>query len=337
VTKLCVAVVGCGYWGINHVRVFAELAGCHLKYVCDPSKASLDRARNLASGAELVTDVAKVLTDDQVQAVVIATPAVTHGSIARKALAAGKHVLVEKPMALSTKDAEELVNSAKQRGLVLAVGHLLLYHPVVLHMKELLHSQQLGELYYLHSTRVNLGKLRTDENTLWSFAPHDLSITDFLIGSSPVSVAARGESYLQKGIEDVVFVNLKYADGKMANIHLSWLNPRKERRLTLVCSKKMVEFDDVAAEKLRIYDKGYERPPEFTDFAQYLTIRHGDIHIPHVPMTEPLVAEATDFVTSIAESRAPRSDGDSGLRVVRVLEAAQKSLENEGAPVSLPT
>jgi predicted dehydrogenase len=183
---------------------------------------------------------------------------------------------------------------------------------------------------------VNLGRLRSDENALWSFAPHDLSMIDFLLdGEVPQSVSARGQSYLQAGVEDVVFVTLKYRAGQMAHIHLSWLDPRKERRLTLVCSRQMVEFDDVSSEKLRIYDKGYDRPPAFSQYAEYLTLRQGDIHIPHVPMAEPLALELDHFLDCIRKGTVPRADGASGLRSVRVLAAAQASLEQDGAPVGV--
>jgi predicted dehydrogenase len=206
---------------------------------------------------------------------------------------------------------------------------------VVARLRELLRSGDLGTLYYLYATRVNLGRLRKDENALWSFAPHDLSMIDYLLEEAPVSVAARGQGYLQPGVEDVVFVTLRFAGGQMAHVHLSWLDPRKERRLTVVCSQKMVEFDDISAEKLRIYDKGYERPPEFTHFDEYLTIRQGDIHIPHVAMEEPLSVEARHFLDCIQSGAVPQTGAQSALRVVRTLAAAQRSLELDGTPVTL--
>ena len=211
----------------------------------------------------------------------------------------------------------------------------MVYHPIVEHLRTLLQSGDLGELYYLYASRVNLGRLRSDENALWSFGPHDLSIIDFLMGEAPLRVHAQGQSYLQKGIEDVVFVTLEFSGGRMAHVHLSWLDPRKERRLTLVCSKKMVEFDDVSAEKLRIYDKGYQRPPEFTEFAEYLSLRHGDVYIPHVPMKEPLSMEAKAFLHGVRTGEPPRADADSAVRIVSVLEAAQSSLDQGGIPIEI--
>jgi predicted dehydrogenase len=327
-----IAVAGCGYWGINHVRVFNDLAD--LRLICDPSEKAARRAKKIAPGAEIVADV-EALASADIDGVVLATPAVDHARHAIAMLEAGKHVLVEKPLALSAADAERVAEAAKAAGKTVAVGHLMLYHPVTQRLRKMLDSGELGELFYLHSTRVNLGRLRRDENTLWSFAPHDLSMIDFLVDAKPVSVATRGQSYLQEGIEDVCFVTLKFDGGQMAHIHLSWLNPRKERRLTLVCSKKMVEFDDVSSEKLRIFDKGYDRPPTFTHFDEYLTLRHGDVHIPHVPMTEPLAAEARDFLTAISKGTEVRSDLGSGLRTVKILEAAQRSLDADGAPMPL--
>jgi predicted dehydrogenase len=333
--RVRLAVVGTGYWGINHVRSFAAEPRAELVWICDQDGGARARAGRLSPSARRTDSFDEILADDTVDAVVVATPAVTHATLACQALEADKHVLVEKPLALGVADAERVHDAARRSGRVLLAGHLMLYHPVLIRLRELLSSGALGDLYYLYSTRVNLGRLRQDENALWSFAPHDLSMIDFLLGELPVSVTARGQSYLQPGIEDVVFVTLKFAGGQMAHVHLSWLDPRKERRLTVVCSRKMVEFDDTAAEKLRIYDKGYERPPEFTQFDQFLTVRQGDVHIPHVAMVEPLAEEARHFVECILDGHAPRTDADSAVRVVRVLAAAQQSLELDGAPVTL--
>jgi len=270
--------------------------------------------------------------------VVIATPAVTHADLAVRAFAAGKHVLVEKPLALSVADAERVEMAARRAGRVLVVGHLMLFHPAVVRLRQLLRSGELGALHYLYSTRVNLGRLRSDENALWSFGPHDLSMIDSLVEEMPVSVSARGAACLQPGIEDVVFLSLRFAGGAMAHVHLSWLDPKKERRLTLVCSDKMAELDDVAVDgKLRIYDRGYDRPPEFTEFDQFLRIRQGEAHFPTVPMEEPLVVMARHFLACIRGDEPPVSDGASGIRVVRVLAAAQASLAADGMPVAIPS
>jgi predicted dehydrogenase len=328
-----VAVIGAGMWGLNHVRVVASEAGCALTAVCDPDQTALSRARELAPGVTTLTDTDRVLADREIDAVIIASPAATHAALALSALAAGKHVLVEKPLAMNVRDAQAVVAAAQRHRRVAAVGHLMVHHPAVLRLRELLCSGTLGHLHYLHSTRVNLGKLRRDENALWSFGPHDLSMIDFLLQRRPTSVAARGQRVLQPDIEDVVFMTLRYPTGEMAHVHLSWLNPRKERRITLVCSQKMVEFDDVATDKLRIYDKGYDRAPAFTEYAQYLTLRDGDVHIPQIPMKEPLRLQLRDFLESIRTGKRPVADVTTGLQVIATLEAAQRSLELDGVPV----
>jgi len=215
------------------------------------------------------------------------------------------------------------------------VGHLMVYHPALRRLRELLVSGTLGRLHYLHSTRVNLGRIRQDESALWSFGPHDLSMLDFLLDKQPASVIARGQRVLQSSLEDVVFMTLRYRDGEMANIHLSWLHPRKERKLTLVCSQKMVEFDDVDADKLRIYDKGYDRPPEFTEYGHFLTLRDGDVFIPQIRMQEPLRAQLHHFLDCIEQATTPSTDVASGVRVTAVLSAAAESLLSDGHPVEI--
>jgi predicted dehydrogenase len=335
-----VAVVGAGYWGINHVRAFARARDCELTMVCDRDARVLERAGELAPRARRCAAFEEVLAAADVDAVVLATPAVAHAAEAQAVLAAGKHVFVEKPMALATSDAEATLAAATRAGKTLMVGHLMLYHPGYERLRQMVHNGDIGKVYYIYALRVNLGRLRRDENALWSFAPHDLSMILDLLQARPATVAARGQAYLQPGVEDVVFVNLEFGDGpgprRMAQVQLSWLDPRKERRLTVVGSRKMVEFDDVQpSEKLRIYDKGYDRPPEFTRFSEYLTVRHGDIHIPQVEMREPLEAECAHFIHAVMTGTAPRTDGQHGLDVVRVLEAAQQSLRSGGVPMPL--
>jgi predicted dehydrogenase len=331
-----VAVVGAGAWGMNHVRAFARAKGSELVLVCDQSEETLGRARGLAPKARSGRDLEDALAASDVEAVVLATPAVSHAEHARRALAAGKHVFVEKPMALRASDAAAVLAAADASGKTLMVGHLMLYHPVMARLKSMVDSGDLGRILYMYALRVNLGRIRRDENAMWSLAPHDISMILHLLDEEPRSVSARGGSYLQKGIEDVVFVNIRFDSGVLAQIQLSWLDPRKERRLTIVGERKMVEFDDVhPVEKLRVYDKGYDRPPAFTEYSEYLSIRNGDIHIPQVPMAEPLDLECRHFLECVAQGRRPITDGASALRVVKVLEAAQRSLEADGAPVDL--
>ncbi|HEU0030801.1 MAG TPA: Gfo/Idh/MocA family oxidoreductase [Kofleriaceae bacterium] len=328
-----VGVVGAGSWGINHVRVLASEPACRELVVAEPDATKQARIRDVAPHARWLASPDELLA--HVDAVVIASPAATHGELAVRAFEAGKHVLVEKPLALSLDEAQRIAAAARRAGTVAMIGHLMVFHPVVRRLRELLRSGTLGKPYYLHATRVNLGRLRTDETALWCFGPHDLSMIDFVLGEHPVEVSACGQAVLQPGIEDVVFVTLRYASGLLANLHLSWLHPRKERRLTLVCSNQMVEFDDVAREKLKIYDRGYDRPPEFKEFAEFLTIRDGDVHIPHVPMVEPLRAELQHFLDCIQQKSQPETDLASALRVTAVLEAAQRSLQRGGVPLTI--
>jgi predicted dehydrogenase len=331
-----IAVVGAGAWGINHVRAMSRIQGAELVMVCDSSEAAQDRAHALAPRARLAGDLADALSAADVDAVVLATPARDHAEQARTTLNAGKHVLVEKPLALCAADAHAVVAAAETNKRLLMVGHLMLFHPAVEKLKAMIDNGELGRIFYIYALRVNLGRVRQDENALWSLAPHDVSMIEYLLSDEPESVSARGGTYLQSRIEDVVFVNLRFRSGVSAQIQVSWLDPRKERRLTIVGSQKMVEFDDVhPVEKIRIYDKGVDRPPAFTEYAQFLSIRSGDIHIPQVPMVEPLERECLHFIECIRDGKRPLTDGYSALRVVRVLEAAQKSLESDGAPVAL--
>jgi len=284
---------------------------------------------------KMVDHVKPILEDPDVRGVVIASSAVSHYTLAREVLMADKDVLVEKPMALDVRGAEEVVEIAQKRKRILMVGHLLLYHPVVDRLKEMITKGELGDIYYLYTQRVNLGVIRQDENALLSFAPHDLSVILHLIEDPPVTVSAHGECYIQKGIEDVVFVSLKFADGKMANIHLSWLDPHKTRKITIVGSKKMAVFDDMeVSEKLKIYDRGV-RSPSYNTYGEYLSLRFGDITIPSIRMVEPLRVEAEHFIKCIESRQEPKTSGRTGLHVVKILVAAQASLKKEGSPVSL--
>ena len=330
-----IACVGAGNWGKNLVRVFHGLGEADLRYICDAEAKTRQTMERMYPDTAVVRDYGQVLDDKQVDAVVLAVPAAQHFKAARQALDAGKHVFVEKPMTLNVPDARALVELAEQAGRILMVGHLLEYHPAVQMLKELIEKGELGDVYYLYSQRVNLGVIRQDENALWSFAPHDVSTVLYLLGQEPDSVSARGECYLQVGIEDVVFVNMHFPDGKMAQLQLSWLDPHKIRKLTIVGSRKMVVFDDVeSAEKVRIYDKSAERR-DFVSYGDAISLRFGDVVIPHLEMAEPLALECRHFVKCVFEGREPRSGGRDGLRVVQVLEVAQKSLEQDGAPVAI--
>jgi predicted dehydrogenase len=331
-----VAVVGAGEWGKNHVRTFAQLREAQLVWVCDLDEARLADVRSRYPDIGVTDAFDQVVQDRSVEAVVIATFASLHYDQARRALEAGKHVLVEKPMTLGAKEAEELAHLARRANRCLMVGHLLLYHPAVVKMKQLVSSGEIGDLFYLYGQRLNLGIVRKDENALWSFGPHDVAVALHLFGVEPEVVTAKGEAYLQKGIVDVVFVTLHFAQRRMAHIHLSWLDPHKTRRTTMVGSRKMVVFDDMEpTDKVRIYDKGVDIRRQYDTYEDYLHVRFGDILIPHIGNAEPLRVECQHFLDCIRSGATPQSDGLHGLRVIKALTAAQKSLELDGVPVSV--
>jgi predicted dehydrogenase len=332
---ISIAVVGAGAWGKNHIRVFSEIPNVRLKYICDQDPSKLSSLEKTYPQSKMVKDLGPILLDSEVRGVVVASSAVSHYSLSKEILLADKDVLVEKQMALSSKDAEEMLEIAEKRGRILMVGHLLIYHSVVDRLKEMVTSGELGEIYYIYTQRVNLGVIRQDENALLSFAPHDLSVILYLLEEQPIVVSSHGESYIQKGIEDVVFLSLRFSDGKMANIHLSWLDPHKLRRVTIVGSRKMAVFDDMeASEKLKVYDKGVKNL-SYETYGEYLGLRFGDITIPSIKMAEPLRAEAEHFIQCIESRREPKTGGRDGVKVVRILAAAQQSLKGKGTPVSL--
>lgn len=323
------AMVGCGYWGANLLRNFAQLSD--LRVCCDLSSAVREKVARQYPDARVTDSYQSVLDDPSVEAVVLATPAKLHAEMAVAALEAGKHVFVEKPLALSVADAEMVVETADRTGRIAMVGHLLEYHPAVEYVKELIDAGELGEVYYCYTQRVNLGKLRFDENALWSLAPHDISILLYLMDEEPEEVEAAGQAFLQPGIEDVVFVTLKFASGRIAHLHVSWLDPHKERRITVVGSRKMVVFDDMEPrEKVKVFDKGLDRHrsegeaavPEPNLFAP----REGDILSPRIGGQEPLALECVEFLRAVRTGEPPRSDARDGLRVVRVIERAQAAL-----------
>ena len=331
-----VAVVGAGHWGKNLVRNFASLPGAELRYVCDLDEKTRNTMALLYPQTKVVDDLGAILSDDSVDAIVVAVGAPLHHKVAKAALEAGKHTYVEKPLTLSSSDSKELVDLAATKGVKLMVGHLLEYHPAVNYMKDMLSSGEVGDPLYLYFQRVNLGIVRKAENAWWSLAPHDVSVACYLFGAQPVSVSASGQAYLREGIEDVVFANLKFADGRMAHIHVSWLDPHKIRKVTLVSSQKMVVFDDMeAAEKIRVYDKGAEVQKSVESYVEAIALRTGDILIPKIPSGEPLRTECQHFIDCITENKIPRSDGADGLRVVKVLEAGSESLALGGEPISL--
>jgi len=320
-----IGVVGLGYWGPNLARNFAALSGCELRWCCDASEEARARVASMFPGVRLAADPNELLDDPELDAIALATPVPSHAPLAVSVLEAGKHCFVEKPLAQSVADAERAVAAADAAGRTLMVGHLLEYHPGVQALKRLAQDGELGDIYYIYGNRLNLGKLRADENALWSLGAHDVSVVLLLAGEEPVEAVAHGEAYLQPGVEDVVFCFLRFPSGLSAHLHLSWLDPHKERRFTVVGSRRMATFDDMASEgKLTIYDKGFDEGSY--GYGEYIT-RSGDIFSPRLPNVEPLRVECAHFIESITSGTPPRSDGLSGLRVVRVLERLQQSLE----------
>ncbi len=331
---LRVGVIGAGAWGKNHVRTFAGMPGVNLVAICDTSgerRAQMERAY---PGVHITASAEDLL--GRVEAVVIAATAREHAPLGQLAIAAGVPALIEKPFALTVDEAEALAEAAASRGIPLLAGHLLEYHPAVERLRAMISEGVLGDIYYLYSQRVNLGQVRPDENALWSFGPHDVSVALYLLDESPETVTAQGRSYLQRGIEDIVFLHLTFASGIVAHAHMSWLDPHKVRRLTVVGARQMAVFNDMESrEKLRIYDKGVDRPPEYQSYGESLAIREGDIFIPRLPTTEPLAAQLRHFVAVVRGTESPRADASDGVRVVRVLEAASRSLAKGGIPISV--
>jgi predicted dehydrogenase len=320
-------LVGLGYWGPNLARNLDDLPGAHLAWLADRDEARLEHYAGRYPHARVTTSIEDVLADETLDGVVIATPVVTHHELARQALRAGKHVFVEKPLAQSAEDAEELVALAGERGLVLMPGHLLLYHPAVAKLKALVDSGELGRILYVYGNRQNLGQIRRDENALWSLGAHDLSVVLHLIGEEPVECWARGESFLNEAIEDVVFCYLRFPSGVVAHMHLSWLDPHKMRRMTVVGDSKMAVFDDMALDrKVTVFDKGTEQRTD--TYGEWVT-RTGDISIPKIPNDEPLRLECEHFLALLRGEGDKLDAARAGVAVVRALEQLQASLERE--------
>jgi predicted dehydrogenase len=325
-----IGIVGLGYWGPNLARNLDSLESCELAWCCDASDASRAKWEGTYPDAGFTADFDDLLSDPDLDAIAITTPVPTHAELAERALQAGKHCFVEKPLAQDAASAERVAALAEDRGLVLMAGHLLCYHPGVRQLADLISGGELGEVFYLYSQRVNLGKLRADENALWSLGAHDVSVLLELADGNPSEASARGEAYVRGGVEDVVFAYIRFDTGLAAHLHLSWLDPHKMRKITVVGSERMATLDDMALErKLTIWDKGFD--PSADTYGEYIT-RSGAIWSPAVPNDEPLRLECEHFVDCVVTGSRPRTDGPAGVRVVRVLEALQASLDASGAP-----
>jgi predicted dehydrogenase len=324
-----VSLIGLGYWGPNLARNLAALPGARLHSICDLRVDRVAQFCDTLEGVTPVSDYEAVLNNSKVEAVIIATPAETHFALARQALIAGKDVLVEKPLALNYDEGMELVKLAKERGRILMVGHVLEYHPAVLRLRELVHAGELGKIRYIYSNRLSLGKIRREENILWSFAPHDIAVILRLIGGLPYQVTACAGGYVQANIADVTVTNLLFDNGVRAHIFVSWLHPFKEQRLVVVGSKKMASFDDVS-KRLVLYDQRVDLRED-----EPVPVR-GEGQDVKFSADEPLRLECEAFLEAVRTRVPPLTDGISGLRVLRVLQAAQRSLVTNGEPVQLP-
>lgn len=330
-----IGVVGLGYWGPNLARAFSDLPGAHLKWLCDKDPVARANAASRHPEAQVTDSFDELLEDDELDAIVVATPPTTHAALALAALRKDKHVFVEKPLALNGRDADRVTAEAARRNRCLIVGHVLLHHPAIRKLKELVETNELGDVFYLYANRQNLGKVRRDENALWSLGPHDIAVLLYLLDDEPIEVSARGDCYLQDGVADVVFGHLRFATGITAHLHLSWLDPHKFRKLTVVGSKRMAVVDDMENErKLTIYESNAVLP-QTENFGEYVQVRFGDIVCPRLPNAEPLRLECEHFIASIRSSSPGAASSREGAAVVHVLEALQRSLDRNGATVRL--
>jgi predicted dehydrogenase len=346
-SELNLAVVGVGQWGRHLLAAFARTPRCRVRTICDSDVAALRQAAAAHPDTRAEARWEAVFDDSHIDAVAIATDAPTHFAMTRAALERGKHVFVEKPLAMSSGEAAELMRVSQRAGRKLMIGHVLEYHPAVRAIETMIERGDLGRLYYVYTQRINLGVVRRHENAWWSLAPHDVAVICRWFGGAPQHVAAQGQSFLEPGVEDVVFASLLFGDGRLAHVHVSWLDPHKVRKMTLVGSRRMVTFDDMSSgEKVRVYDKGVDRgeplrafPDEAAHPAENRwavpTLRVGDIVIPKIAGDEPLSVECGHFVDAVLDDRPVLTDAANGLRVVKVLEAGQRSLASGGGLVRL--
>jgi predicted dehydrogenase len=328
-----IAIVGLGYWGPNWARNLYQLQCAKRLICCDFSRQRLDHMKGLYPAVETTDQIDEVLRDPEIEAVIVATPVSTHFDLARRSLAAGKSTLVEKPLATSAHDADQLCMMARERGLTLMVGHTFEYSAPVLKTRDIIKSGELGDIFYLSSVRANLGLFQRDVNVTWDLATHDISIILMLLEQMPVEVSCHGQSHYRNKVEDVAMLTLRFPNNLVAFVHVSWLDPNKIRRATIVGSRKMLVYDDTALqEKIRVYDKGVTMSPYYDTYGDFqMSYRYGDVYIPRIEEPEPLKIECEHFVDCVISRRSPRTDGTNGLRVVSVLEACDRSLRNGGA------
>ncbi|MGA7393074.1 MAG: Gfo/Idh/MocA family oxidoreductase [Terrimicrobiaceae bacterium] len=333
---ISVGVVGCGYWGPNHIRNLRTLPDCNLKAMCDVSEARLKHLRTLYPEVEGMTSYDHMLNGIGLDAVVIATSVKHHFPLAKASLLAGKHTLIEKPMASTSEECEELIDIAARKGLVLMVGHTFLYSPVVRKIVDIIQAGDIGDIRYINSRRLNLGLFQKDINVAWDLAPHDISIILHILEEFPISVNCQGNAHVTPHIADVTNMSLIFPHKRFATIQSSWLEPRKVREMTIVGTRRMIVYDDLQTlEKIRVYDVRVERPPHYDTFAEFqYSYHYGDSYIPHIKQEEPLKVEGQHFIDCIDKGMKPLTGGRQGLELVKILEAASASLEDHGSPVN---
>ncbi|WP_373500730.1 Gfo/Idh/MocA family protein [Desulfococcus sp.] len=335
--KVGMGIVGCGYWGPNLIRNFSSLPDCSVRFACDADPGRLKHIQGVYPNLGVTTEVQDLLDKPDIHAVTIATPVWTHYDLAKAALAAGKHVLIEKPMASTSAQCRELIDIAAEKALTLMIGHTYIYSAPIRKIKEIVDSGDIGELLYISSQRLNLGLFQKDINVAWDLAPHDISIMLYITGSAPLAVNCQGRSHINKGVEDVTNMSLNFRNGGFATIQTSWLDPNKVRRMTFVGNRRMILFDDNEPnEKIRVYDKRVTVPPHYDTFAEFhYSYHYGDIYSPYVNQVEPLKTECQHFLDCIRMGSLPLTSGLQGLQVVQVLEAASESLKNNGARIEI--
>jgi predicted dehydrogenase len=330
-----VGVIGCGYWGPNLVRNFRSLPGCRMRAVCDVDESRLRHMEGLYADAGTTTDYNELLGSPALNAVAIATGIRHHYPMAKAALLAGKHTLVEKPMASTSAQCRELIDIAREKGLVLMVGHTFLYSPAVRKIREIVAGGEIGEIRYICARRLGLGLFQQDINVAWDLAPHDISIIRYIMDEQPVAVNCQGSAHITPGVEDVTTLWLRFSGERTAIIHSSWLDPRKTREMTIVGSRRMIVYDDVAPlEKIRIFDARVDSPPHYDTFAEFhYSYHYGDVSAPYIKQEEPLKTQCQHFLDCIRDGTRPLTDGEDGLELIRILEAASISLKCGGGPV----
>jgi predicted dehydrogenase len=329
--------VGCGYWGPNLIRNFRALQDCRMKVICDKDVNRLKQLKNLYPDVHTETEFEVLLNDKSLDAIIVATPVRFHYKMAKASLEAGKHTFIEKPMASSSAECEELIAIAEKNGLTLMIGHTFLYSAPVRKIKEIIAAGDIGQIQYISSRRLNLGLYQKDINVAWDLAPHDLSIILYIMEHAPLSVNCLGNCHVTPGIEDVTNMSITFPNNQLATVQNSWLDPRKVREMTIVGTRRMIVYDDVEPlEKIKIYDARVDRPPHYNTFAEFTYSYHyGDIYVPYVKQEEPLKVECQHFIDCINTGSKPISNGRHGLELVRILEASSESLKNNGAAVYL--